>query len=133
MSLQFGKMEEKTHEEHGKYFAGYVDTTGYSGRFFAVSNARKEKDSQPDYIVRSPSSMGGRDLGAIWEKTAKDSGEVFYTMTLDGPDFKNPAHLAAFKDEEGDHFNIIFKRARRGAKAKSAPAGGADYDDEIPF
>lgn len=131
MSLQYGKMEEKTHEEHGKYFAGYVDTSGYSGRFFAVSNARKEKDSQPDFIIKTPGSMGGREIGAFWEKTANKTGEVFYTLTLDGPDFKNPAHLAAFKDEKEDHFNIIFKRARRGGAPAKASSG--DLNDDIPF
>lgn len=133
--MHYGKMEEKTHETHGQYFAGEVSSEGYTGRFYAVPNLRRDKDTAPDFLIRQPHRPGEpfRELGAIWEKAQRGTGEVFYTLTFDGPNYTKPCNLAAFKDENEPHYNLIFKRKRGG---KSSQATGQDSTGEgadVPF
>ncbi len=71
--------------------------------------------NKPSHDVYS----GGVKLGAAWEKTTRDTGEVFYSLTLDDPSFPQQLNLAAFpsrEDGEANCYNLVWSRP----KAKEA-------------
>lgn len=52
-------------------------------------------------------------VGAAWEKTTKESGEVFYTMTLDDPSFSVPLNVTAFKGSAYGTYDVVWRRPRQ--------------------
>ena len=50
-----------------------------------VPNARKAKDTAPDYLVIS--RKNGFELGAGWNRISKSTGEEYISVSLSAPEF----------------------------------------------
>ncbi len=62
---------------------------------------------QPAYEVYS----GGVRIGAAWEKSTRDAGQIFYSLSIDDPSFDNPINLSAFQSQSG--WDIVWRRPRQ--------------------
>ena len=85
-------------------------------------------------------------VGALWEATAKKTGEIFYQGSIDDPSLADPFPLALFGSEE-EGFRAAWRRperredsrSSRGFGGSTADDGGhfgdssGEIDDEIPF
>jgi uncharacterized protein (DUF736 family) len=64
---------------------GTLTTLNGSAPIALVPNARKAKDSEPDF--RIVSRKNGFELGAGWVRTSKNTGEDYISVSLSAPEF----------------------------------------------
>lgn len=68
-------------------------------------------------------------IGALWEKEARDTGEVYLTGHVDDPALPDKLYVAAFRQDDGG-YAVAWTRtspsAPRGEAAAAAPALAAD-------
>ncbi|MFC0205322.1 DUF736 domain-containing protein [Novosphingobium soli] len=65
-------------------------------------------------------------IGAVWEYTANDTGESFWSGRFDDPSLARPMDVALFRQEDGS-FNVSWRRPQR---KRELPALGSD--DALP-
>ena len=64
---------------------GTLTTLTITAPIALVPNARKSKDTAPDY--RIVSRKNGFELGAGWIRTSKTTGDEYISVTLSAPEF----------------------------------------------
>jgi uncharacterized protein (DUF736 family) len=64
---------------------GTLATLTVSAPIAIVPNARKAKDSEPDYRVIN--RRNGFELGAGWNRISKNTGEEYVSVSLAAPEF----------------------------------------------
>lgn len=70
-----------------------------------VPNRRKQKDTSPDFFVKSGSS----DLGVAWKATSQgDEAQNYLRVILDDPSFPQPILAALF--DRSDGADLVWKR-----------------------
>jgi uncharacterized protein (DUF736 family) len=74
-----------TRTEDGK-FTGSLKTLTLSSKLQFVPETNKSKDSAPDYRV----FFASFEVGAAWQRTARDSGREYWSVRLDDPTFTAP-------------------------------------------
>ena len=59
---------------------------------------------------------GTVELGAAWQKTARDTERDYLSVKLDDPSFTAPIYANLFDDEDGESYSLIWSRpnGRRG-------------------
>ena len=67
-------------------FEGQLTTLSVAAPIALVRNTRKTKDNEPDYRVVS--RRNGFELGAGWNRTSKNSGEDYISVSLSAPEFR---------------------------------------------
>ena len=72
------------HPESGRHeFEGTLTTLNVTAPIALVPNARKAKDSEPDY--RIVSRKNGFELGAGWNRRSKNTGDDYISVSLSAP------------------------------------------------
>ena len=64
---------------------GTLATLSVSAQIAVVKNARKVKDSEPDYRVIN--RKNGCELGGGWNRISKNTGEEYVSVSLAAPEF----------------------------------------------
>jgi uncharacterized protein (DUF736 family) len=64
---------------------GQLTTLSVAAPIALVKNGRKAKDNEPDY--RIVSRKNGFELGGGWNRTSKNSGEEYISVSLSAPEF----------------------------------------------
>ena len=64
---------------------GTLTTLNITAPIALLPNARKAKDSAPDYLVVS--RKNGFELGAGWNRISKSTGEEYISVSLSAPEF----------------------------------------------
>lgn len=139
MSREIGNLVYFEAGEKPEYFKGRVDLPGLYGECFLVPNDQKRSDNSPDYRLKMMRGRRPYEMGAAWKRQARQTGEEYLSITVDGPELKAPVYCSAFllspenqpDPETPDHWRIVWGRAR-----SSAPAAGASEgvgDDIIPY
>lgn len=84
-------------------------------------------DSPPVYEIYEPNSMGEEvNIGAVWERTMKASGQVFLGGNIDDPSFTEPLPIALF----GDEFKGFEVRWRRERAPQTTGGNGGGYGQQ---
>ncbi len=66
-------------------FEGNLTTLTVSAPIALVPNARKVKDSEPDFRIIS--RKNGFELGAGWTRTSQTTNQDYVSVTLSAPEF----------------------------------------------
>ena len=64
---------------------GQLTTLSVTAPIALIRNARKAKESEPDYRVIS--RRNGFELGAGWNRISKNTGEEYISVSLSAPEF----------------------------------------------
>jgi len=82
--------------------------------------------SHPSHCVLTRNRAGQEfQIGSAWRKTiqaAHRQGEEFLSIMLDDPTFATPLNVVAFKNGDGETWNIVWRRRPERPDAASAPA-----------
>jgi uncharacterized protein (DUF736 family) len=87
-------------------FTGSLKTLTLSSKLQFVPETNKSKDSAPDYRV----FLASIEVGAAWQKTARDSGREYWSVRLDDPTFAAPLFASLVEAEDGKTFNLLWSR-----------------------
>ena len=136
-------------------FVGYIATATIDLPRLALLPVESNNSSAPalEIVTRSPSGRTVQ-VGALWEASARETGETFYQGHVEDPSLPNKLYIAMFgsgSDEEG--YRVAWNRPKpqaerdgqRGNRRTAEGAGGfgestagadgrlATVDDEIPL
>jgi len=92
--------------------------TGYNGQVRTLSLNLKARfvrietpsDTGPHYRIFA---AAGVELGAAWEKTARETGRVYLSVKLDDPSFPAPIYATLTEAETDGDFQLIWSRPQR--------------------
>jgi uncharacterized protein (DUF736 family) len=113
-------------------FVGNITTRQLGVRLAMRVNGRwKHGDEKsPRYELFSIERHGEVAIGMAWEKTPRDGGDKFLSISLDDPSFDAPLNVSAFRD--GDGYNIVWQRPKLRPENLVADRGPA-RDTDIPL
>ena len=99
-----------TRQDDGSY-KGQLRTLSIRADIEIVPNRTKNTESQPHYRVVA----NGVEIGAAWQRTARDSGASYVSLSLAAPEF-GPRRLyanlgRAAGQDDGDVFAVIWNPA----------------------
>jgi uncharacterized protein (DUF736 family) len=114
----------KTNTETGE-LTGNLTTLTFVKQLRLVPINRKDQNT-PVYRV----IVNDAELGAVWEKTARATGQVYHSMMLDSPELPTPLHLAMFptKDRPG-FYDLTWNRQKPQTRIQADPAD--NYGSEV--
>lgn len=83
--------------------------------FEPIEAVEKRGADSPDFQVYARDAGDLIPIGSAWKKTANRGREVtnFLSITLDDPSFAAPLNVAAFPDDAGDTFRVVWNRPRQ--------------------
>ena len=85
---------------------GSLKTLTLSTKLQFVPETNKSKDSAPDLRI----FLGGLEIGAAWQRTARESGREYWSVKLDDPAFTTPLYASLVETEDGNTFNLLWSR-----------------------
>ena len=94
-----------TFKRQGDVLAGEIRTLTFQVQNVTVRKVEKKGETSPDYRV----FVAGADIGAAWERTAKESGTVYLSVKIDDPSLAAPIN-ANLVQKSGDDYELIWSR-----------------------
>lgn len=98
----------------------------------ALREVRSANPKAPRYEIHAlnQASRSWVQVGALFELTARETGEAFLNGKIDDPSLTQPLYVSAFRQEDGS-YNIVWQRPqrRRDVAAAMAPK---DNEDALP-
>jgi uncharacterized protein (DUF736 family) len=94
-----------TRSTDGK-FSGTLKTLTLNAKLQFAAETGKTRDNAPDFRI----FLGTIEVGAAWQKTAKESGRVYWSVKLDDPTFTMPLYASLVESEDGKIFNLLWSR-----------------------
>ena len=94
-----------TRSTDGK-ISGNLKTLILSSKLQFIPETNKSKDSAPDLRI----FLGGIEVGAAWQRTARDSGRDYWSVKLDDPAFAAPLYASLVETEGANTFNLLWSR-----------------------
>lgn len=70
-------------------------------------------------------------VGALWEFSSNDTGEVFLSGRIDDPSLDKPIDVALFRQQDGS-YNVAWRRPQRRSSVPSAPVATGDELPPLP-
>ena len=99
-----------TFRKSGQEYQGEIVTLSVQAKGVRIiPEDNPPSDNAPSHRV----FVGRAEIGAGWSKTSADNRD-YISIKLDDPSFSQPIYASLFDDEEGDAFNLIWSRPRRG-------------------
>jgi uncharacterized protein (DUF736 family) len=90
-------------------FSGSLKTLTLNSKLQFVPETNKSSDSAPDYRI----VLGSLEVGAAWQRTAKESGRDYWSVKLDDPAFIAPLYASLVETEDGKTLNLLWSRRSR--------------------
>lgn len=113
--------------ERGIY-TGRIATLALSLQVY-LRPAARTNDRAPHFDVLARNVAGDVvAIGALWEKTAAETGEVYYSGRIEDPSLTAPLYIVAFSQPDGS-LNITWTRPNRAAGAMKARTTAAGEDE----
>lgn len=100
---------------------------------FAATVALREvvsiNDRAPafDVMALSADRRSWVKVGALWQYSSNETGEVFLSGRIDDPSLEKPIDIACFQQDDGS-YNVAWRRPQRKRTLPTAAAG----DDSLP-
>lgn len=101
-------------DQEGRW-TGNITTAVYDINFWLRVRPSSENENAPCFDVITKSKHHGKEvkIGAVWEKKNRETGEVFYSITVDDPSLQQPLNVTAFPKEEPGEFEIVWSRPKK--------------------
>ena len=96
-----------TRNEDGS-FAGVIKTLNLSVKA-RLDRVENPSDKGPQFRIFS----GAVELGAAWQKTARDTERDYLSVKLDDPSFPNPIYATLVEVEGQEGLQLIWSRPTR--------------------
>lgn len=100
-----------TFSDDANTFSGALRTLNVRTPIRATPIDPSDNERAPTHRIVTPS---GFELGAMWTKSKPDTGEIYYSLKLDAPEFNAPiyANLGRMPgtDASDGTFSIIWSR-----------------------
>lgn len=96
------------------FLQGKIKTLTLNIAKVTLEPVTSEHESAPAYRLFG----NGIELGAAWEKTAKESGRRYHQVRIDDPSFAAPVFANLIADEDGPGFTLIWNRPKRAAASR---------------
>ena len=90
-------------------FSGSLKTLTLNSKLQFLPETNKTSDSVPDYRI----VLGSLEVGAAWQRTAKESGRDYWSVKLDDPAFIAPLYASLVETEDGKTLNLLWSRRSR--------------------
>ena len=90
-------------------FSGSLKTLTLNSKLQFLPETNKTSDSAPDYRI----VLGSLEVGAAWQRTAKESGRDYWSVKLDDPAFVVPLYASLVETEDGKTLNLLWSRRSR--------------------
>lgn len=89
----------------------------------ALRAITRSNESMPSFDIFAQNVSGGYiAVGALWEKAARETGEVYYSGRIEDPSLPSPLYVAAFPQSDGS-INIVWTRPSRAAATVTGARG----------
>jgi uncharacterized protein (DUF736 family) len=92
----------------GSKLSGSLKTLTLSSKLQFAPETNKSCDNAPDFRIY----LGGIEVGATWQRTAKESGRDYWSVKLDDPAFAAPLYASLVETEDGKTFNLLWSRRK---------------------
>ena len=94
-------------------FIGRVSTLTVSVTV-ALREVRSNNPRAPRYEIHALNTVSRAwvQVGALFELTARETGEAFLNGKIDDPSLAQPLYISAFRQEDGS-YNIVWQRPQR--------------------
>ena len=90
-------------------FSGSLKTLTLNSKLQFLPETNKTSDSAPGYRI----VLGSLEVGAAWQRTAKESGRDYWSVKLDDPAFVAPLYASLVDTEDDKIFHLLWSRSRR--------------------
>ena len=112
-------------------FIGRVSTLTVSVTI-ALREVRSTNPRAPRYEIHAlnTASRAWVQVGALFELTARETGEAFLNGKIDDPSLAQPLYISAFRQDDGS-YNIVWQRPQR-RRDVTAAMTPKDTDDALP-
>ncbi|GAA3274101.1 MULTISPECIES: DUF736 domain-containing protein [Alphaproteobacteria] len=112
-------------------FIGRVSTLTVSVTI-ALREVRSTNPRAPRYEIHAlnTASRAWVQVGALFELTARETGEAFLNGKIDDPSLAQPLYISAFRQDDGS-YNIVWQRPQR-RRDVTAAMTPKDNDDALP-
>jgi uncharacterized protein (DUF736 family) len=97
-----------TFTSNGNGFTGTIKTLNLNVKA-RVERVENPSDKAPQFRIFS----GAVELGAAWQKTAKDTERDYLSVKLDDPSFPNPIYATLVEVEGQEGLQLIWSRPNR--------------------
>jgi uncharacterized protein (DUF736 family) len=87
-------------------FSGTLKTLTLSAELQFVPETGKASENAPDYRI----FLGATETGVSWQRKAKESGRIYWSVKLDDPAFTAPLYASLIEAEDGKTFNLLWSR-----------------------
>jgi len=87
-------------------FSGSLTTLTLSAKLLFAPETSKSKDTAPDYRV----FLGTVEIGAAWQKVARETGRAYWSVKLDDPTFAGPLFASLVETDDDKTFNLLWSR-----------------------
>jgi uncharacterized protein (DUF736 family) len=88
--------------------SGSLKTLTLNSKLQFAPETNKNSDSAPDYRI----FLGTLEVGAAWQKTAKESGRDYWSVRLDDPAFAAPLFASLVETDDEKTFNLLWSRRK---------------------
>jgi uncharacterized protein (DUF736 family) len=109
---------------------GSVAFLGFDAKVMFVPVASANERAPKFEIVALNVARRWVRIGALWERDARESGEVYLTGHLDDPCLPSKLYVAAFRQDDGA-YSIVWNRSNPQAAISGAPTVAAPGFDEV--
>ncbi|MEO1657764.1 MAG: DUF736 domain-containing protein [Pseudomonadota bacterium] len=97
-------------------YKGQLRTIEYNLKLLIERDPEQYDENSPTHVVFALIGEDKVPIGVGWRKEIQRGpqfGEEFLSITLSDPSFREPLNVSAFKDKNGDGFEIVYRRPRQ--------------------
>ena len=120
---KLGTLEEVENNKE-KELWGHLRTLDLDLNLRLVKYPDQRSNNSPDWLILTKSKQGHEvEVGSAWKKLPKNlgiSGEEFLSLTFDDPSFPKTMNVAAFTEDGGKHWDIMWRRRQDRAEPEAA-------------
>jgi len=101
-----------SYDEANNTYKGRIKTVALTVNAVLVPNEKRTSDDAPLYRVKA--ARNGAELGAAWQKYAKDTDEPYLSLKIDDPSFPAPIYANLVQVEGEPDYQLIWSRPNAG-------------------
>ena len=110
---KIGELEEALNDGE-KELWGHIRTLTRDLTIRLAKNKDARSNNSPEWNIFAKNKSGQDvQIGSAWRKLPKSrglAGEEFLSLTIDDPSFEGPMNVAAFTEDGGKRWDIMWRR-----------------------
>jgi uncharacterized protein (DUF736 family) len=96
-------------EANDGQLVGHIRTLFFRSDKVVFEPTRSANAKAPSFRIYSGDEI---ELGAAWSNAAKETGQIYYDVTLDDPTFAGPVRCRLAQAKSGDGYVLVWERPR---------------------